>query len=1046
MSQARLVAVARARIQDDTSAGGGWLTPASPGRPTSARGRGMAHLGHVLPTADPSMARWAPRHGRRLTAGQLHEIYVRTPTIRSCIDSIVRRLATQDWRVGPKEGVQPGHKLYGRALNEAMGATKFLEAPASDHTWQQLWTKVGTDLLKYEAGVVELARTLNAKVAGRALGEMRPLRGAGVLPIRDENDVLEKYVQLEGMEEVEFEPDELLYLSLFPSTDTVVGMPLIETALDEAITLLLSSERAMVSIDADEVPPGILVVGGLAHTAVKEALDEFRNMRGRDEKLRALSDPSGKNVDAKWVEMRHKMKDVEFIDVIREIDRRVFRLFGVTEVEMGRSDDVNRSNGEVQERIGQSHLMVPILEMVSGIMTSRVLPLLVSEEVLNLLEFGFVTDRKLTPEETKDRATAQDLRLKNATRTIDEIRAEDGLGPVPGGNIPLVMEGKAWTTLEYVLARAQRQMKALTEEPEPEPGEDGEDDPDDDDDPDDGEGGSPENQAGDEEDDAPGEVEDSRRPGGLRAVEALTREQLRGWLVEHYSHAPRMSRPRIRTLLEQRAAGHHRDLLDPPPEPWAYRGLQLRRAALARLLGDSGVARSGRSPGPVVCRALAETDGARDKSWTSSAEMARKFACGEFIDEFADEEDTSEIYAAVLVSPLKSDLFLLNAEAAAREPGVGDHWNEIWKENLSRCILSEREVLTGDEQQPALLVYALRDKAEAELDGLVKEAVRDLEGRARCGPGCGHAHHTPRGRAIVTDDLPSDWPSVEIFSGYRTVDLTGLQRAISAYTRAVVPLYREARDAVVAQFRAAWKEGGIPQEESQALRTRVNTTLDALETKWAMASWPHYRDAAKLARDAAVDFTLDNDALEDFEARARLYQQRAMGYLSATSGLVGTIRSRLQTFTSRITRDRPAPQVRAIGDRLSVNSNADEVLQSVADLFDSQEHRTHNWSGKLVELAAQLVTAGLRESPRRGDEAVEWMAEWVAVGDGPTCEVCYAEGTLGFRFLHQFTRLPGGDTPCLGSCRCTLVFWTRKEVDAGEATLLSGSAPGNDPL
>ena len=307
------------------------------------------------------------------------------------------------------------------------------------------------------------------------------------------------------------------------------------------------------------------------------------------------------------------------------------------------------------------------------------------------------------------------------------------------------------------------------------------------------------------------------------------------------------------------------------------------------------------------------------------------------------------------------------------------------------------------------------------------------------GTGPGRAAPAPVLRVIET---PSSWPSASLFKGRRTVALDRLADSVSRYTREVRPLYREAADEVVAAVSAIY-DGSLRPEDAQRATDAIGRALDRLSTRWAAAAAPVYREVARSARDQAADFT-SLPVVEDWSDRADRYADAAMHYLSAPGGLISDIRASLIAILARATADSSANRmVVPVSGDIAPHVESAVLLAALAHVFDTQEHRIENWSGKLVELASEVLAAGMNEGSA---EAGEWYYEWVAVGDGAMCAVCSSEGTKGFRPASQLTIHPGSSTNCRARCRCVLVWWTRDEVASGVAVRLSGNAPGNAPL
>lgn len=273
--------------------------------------------------------------------------------------------------------------------------------------------------------------------------------------------------------------------------------------------------------------------------------------------------------------------------------------------------------------------------------------------------------------------------------------------------------------------------------------------------------------------------------------------------------------------------------------------------------------------------------------------------------------------------------------------------------------------------------------------------------------------------------MPSSWPKSEMFASVRTIDLETLGDAVADYTRTVEPWYEEASSDIQTSIQAMYQEGAHTEERATQLRARVMNSIDRLEARWAAGTMTHYTRAARVARKAATDFS-GAPVLSDYQASAETYHRDAMGFLS--SGLMQDLRSEMDHVLSSLDE---------ANDRASGDSKKAAALAAVAKAWSAAKHRIGNWSGRLVDLANDLLVRGLVESGSAvgasGLEAAEWWCEWVSVQDKSTCSICSAEARSGFRPLTALSIHPGSGTECGPKCRCVLVLWTRREIDDGIA-------------
>lgn len=891
---------------------GGWLTVQTRERKGRPVGKTMS-IGGQQVTVNSGLSRW-------LTYTEMWTIYRRVPDVRACVDSIVRRIATWDWLVEP--AVDPADPEYESLLDVSEEQRRFLQAPNTDgETWQELITKVATDLLTFDQASIEPVKSRDKS----KLKELVAIRGSTVCPKRDEMGRLTGYVQDYAHEDgglapssaVTFKPDELIFLRLFPTTAGSEGNSLMESLVDEVVTVLRAAEHTMYVFDADEVPPGIVVLAGIAGQAATKAVEDLRSMRGQDHKIRVITTPDPTNVGAKWVELRHTPKDLSMREIVNDIRRVIWRVFGVMPVEMGMTEDIPRASAEVQLAVSTSHLVNPILEMLEAKINARILPLLAPRpELVGKTRFRFDRDTKMSPAEQKEQATRLEILVKQGILTRNEARAELGYKPLDGGDIATV-EGNP-RKLDAILTDAG-EIKAPDEEPDDDTDPDGGGGSDGGDD---GEAGDPEAGSPDGDDEAPGEAEKS-----TQAVVATP---------DHRMDGETMQECIARKLPEVKAADPRAPL----------------DAAIARCYDICGAAEPNAEPG-------SDRKGRHDRH--------------------------------------------VHTETC----GCAGAWGNT------------HALVTEGKLSPTV--------------GLLVEAERAFR-RAR--------------------DLPSDWQPYGRFRNYRTLDLSKLGDTISRYAIDVRPLWREARDEIVAALAAAYDadRGGFTEDTAADALRRVDDACDRLEVRWRAAVGPRYKEAAKVGRDAASDFTGLAEVADGWETQAELYFQQAMSYLTAEDGPIKTAKRAVQAVVNAAMRHQRAsaapPDTRA--------SELDAILQNVVDeatllataeaAFNGQEFRLYHWSGKLNDLSNKtLVNALNAHAVTEGKKVAVWYAEWVYVGDKATCSTCEQEGFKGIRPLSDFKTQPGGDTECRGNCRCVLVVWTKEEVDSGRAERLGptgGSVDG----
>lgn len=383
---------------------------------------------------------------RILTVSEMWAIYRRCADVRAAIDSIVRRVATFDWMIIPTVSPQnPDHKKLSEICEEIK---LFLQKPNKNgDTWQEIMTAMLTDTLCFDAGALEKVYDSNGN-----LSELVPLRGPTVVPDQDEFGRLTGYNQVLFQEGdrftisskpsqtvIKFKSDEIMYFSLYKNNAMVEGNPLLECLVNEVLTLLRANHHALLALDADEIPPGILVLAGISGQAADRAKADMQQLKGQDNKIRIMTTPDPQGVGAKWLELRHTPKDLQMKDIIDDIRRTVFRVFGVMPVEMGMTADMPRATATVQVDVSSSHLVTPILELLQSKINTQIIPDLIKDQTIaRYIKFEFDRKSKMNPEEQHKLSQTHATYIKQGVMTRNEVREMIGLLPIVGGDVPTI--------------------------------------------------------------------------------------------------------------------------------------------------------------------------------------------------------------------------------------------------------------------------------------------------------------------------------------------------------------------------------------------------------------------------------------------------------------------------------------------------------------------------------------------------------------------------------------------------------------------------------
>ncbi len=365
---------------------------------------------------------------RTFTTDELYRIYQICPDIRAPIDKISLRVANTPWMIQPTmKKDDPG---YERAYKLALSVLARLQEPSTDDDWPTFAQKWAQDLLIYDAFAVERVRATSGK-----LQELVCWRGGDMSPLKDEHGRIYAYLQDASVHgQIRFLPEDLDYGNLFANTTYPNGQPLIETLIEEFITMRASAQHLRRLVDADEIPPGILALVGVGDVALKRFEAKMKAMSGRDDALRIASveEASGK---VEWIQLHRSLKDLDWLPNIKEVRKTIWRLFHVTPVTMGETENTPRASAEVQVEIADQGLIGPMLRKLERLVNERWIPLIVGNpDLADLITFSFDLTPDLSQADQKVRADRLSTLTSASILTRNEAREELGYDPIDEGD------------------------------------------------------------------------------------------------------------------------------------------------------------------------------------------------------------------------------------------------------------------------------------------------------------------------------------------------------------------------------------------------------------------------------------------------------------------------------------------------------------------------------------------------------------------------------------------------------------------------------------
>ncbi len=288
----------------------------------------------------------------------------RSSIVQAPINFVCRSLATTPYRIRTIEGMRVSQRDIRRA-------EELFIHPLGDMGRETF----STQLQKVLRDLMEIDHQITLKhIEGGSLDAFEAMDAAQFFPKQSkENHRLEGWMQvISANKSIEWQKEEIVHLAMNRRTDSLFGMPTIESIVHEVTATINSSRSFSKSLSENDIPPGFLVLMGLDGT---RQLDRMQKQLKRDAgisndyKLRVLSGVS----DAKWVRLERDWREMQVAELLERIERIIFRAFGVDRIAMGSAADVNRSTAEAMVMTRHNSLFKPILDMLADAYTYEVL-------------------------------------------------------------------------------------------------------------------------------------------------------------------------------------------------------------------------------------------------------------------------------------------------------------------------------------------------------------------------------------------------------------------------------------------------------------------------------------------------------------------------------------------------------------------------------------------------------------------------------------------------------------------------------------------------
>ena len=140
-----------------------------------------------------------------------------------------------------------------------------------------------------------------------------------------------------------------------------------------------------------------------------------------------------------FLDLSKSQKDMQFAELADHSMRRILASFRVSKFLLGGTEDLNRATAEAAEYVFQKNSVLPRLRRIEERLNQDFLSLFPVKATERL----FFTFDDPTPRNEELRIRKRESDAKIGARTVNELRNEEGLAPIEGGEKPLALSTKS---------------------------------------------------------------------------------------------------------------------------------------------------------------------------------------------------------------------------------------------------------------------------------------------------------------------------------------------------------------------------------------------------------------------------------------------------------------------------------------------------------------------------------------------------------------------------------------------------------------------------
>ena len=297
----------------------------------------------------------------KISIPQIEKIYETVSIIRAIHDGIEQTISSLDWSITSRDADKPAPESH------IENTRKFFENPnRNNESFQQIISYWVKDLLKFDVAVGE--KILNK--LGEFIGELYSRYSPEFYPHQNNHGILLGYEQRfnrQGMKSVWFNPDELIYMSMYATNENPNGMPKMNSIYSEIASFIYANDYIKSTFDKNQIPPCILAYENSAGEKGSTQISRGENERLRraENRTQDLELTTLENVGkVQLIDLSGADKRAGTIDLLISTSKQIFAAYGVSAVGFSQTQDSNRATSIVQQGIEKSKIIRPIISLI----------------------------------------------------------------------------------------------------------------------------------------------------------------------------------------------------------------------------------------------------------------------------------------------------------------------------------------------------------------------------------------------------------------------------------------------------------------------------------------------------------------------------------------------------------------------------------------------------------------------------------------------------------------------------------------------------------